>query len=433
MRAWTGLGAAILLACGSSAEVPSTAAAPPPPTPTPTVPVPVSAPTCAPEGDSILIAARSGPVSLLALGDAFLVAGYAERDDGGEDFWIARVSPDASPLELFRTSVAGPTTGDARPRALGSAPALARIDDTTVAIAVVGRGGEVSAGRATIEATTAHVRLVPVEEGAEALWSPTVVAVGAQLAVAWTQASTILPPGMFFLCPVGETGLSPSAPPSRSEHHDRQVRLALLDEHDIVRLRRDATPDAAGAWAEGVVAIEGASPPELVFDDPQSTLAATVHQVGVREDGFVAPRTLRTLSSLHDAAMLAAAAGPGGPWLAYMAMGADARSSVALVSLANDGVPSVLVEGNTGRMHVDAVSAGDYAVFATEGPTVRDGEPREIYVRAVGAGGPGPASRIRGSSASTSSPALAARASDALLALAYLDAGAARLRWARCR
>lgn len=441
-RATTALGSIlVLVACGSSGEPePPPSSAPPPTSEAPPPPTRAApAPTCALDGEPVALASSSGPVSVLAMGDSFVVAGYAPHGEAGEDFWLARVAPGSAPVELFRTSVDAPGDHPWEVRALGSAPALARIDDATIAIAVVTRNGEVSAGRTHLTDTGAEVRLGPIESGAAALWSPVVAVVGQEIAVAWTQASTFPPGGHYFRC--GYPDLDPDPPPpppptlapSEPTDHDRQVRLALLDDHDVVRMRRDATPEAAGAWAEGVVAIDGTSPPELVFDDPQSRLAATIHQVGVRGDGFVEPRTVRTLPSMHDAAMLAAAAGDGGPWLAYMAENSSGMTSIAIASLAGDAEPSVLVQGSTARMHVDAVSAGAYAIFAAEGPAAAAGSVREIHVRAVGASGPGEALVVPGRSELASSPALARRSTDGLIALAYLDDGnAATLRWVRC-
>ncbi len=368
------------LACGDDdgpATEPVTETEPEPePEPPPTL-------TCTLEGEPVQLAARSGPPAITAVGDAFVVASFGRAENDGEDFWMARVAPGAEPEELAKVSIT-----ESQPERHPNAPAaLATVDAETVGVAVVGRSGEVSAGRLDLSAEPPALTLAPVENGARRTDPPVVVPAGDRLAVAWTQASTYQDIRMFYFCGFGRRSL-PEAPEPPAPTHGHQVRLALVDADGTVHTRRDATPRVQGAQAVAPVAVDGVDPPAVLFLDPRSGVG-TAHRVGVRAEGFIEPETVRPLSNLRDQTDVAAAAGPGGPWLAYSALGNGATSAIGLVSLADSAAPVPLVPG-TGYdpLYVAGTAIDGAAVFAAEAP--RDtGIAKEIRIRAVNAAGPG--------------------------------------------
>ena len=106
---------------------------------------------------------------------------------------MARVAPGAEPVELAKVS-----GSESQPeRHPNAAPALATIDEQTIGVAVVGRGGEVSAGRLELTAEPI-LKLLPVEGEARRTDPPAIVTAGEGLAVAWTQASTYVAPDSYF-------------------------------------------------------------------------------------------------------------------------------------------------------------------------------------------------------------------------------------------
>jgi hypothetical protein len=327
---------------------------------------------------------------VLALGDAFLVAAYQERQ--AQIVWVR---PGQPPQPSATIALEG-TPRDA-------APALARLDHRAVAIATIDGRGRVLEATFDPASRAGALRVLAVaERGADPRFAPALRPLGTRHVVAWTDGS--------------ETPM--------------RLRLAIV-EHGAVVLRHDATPVAGGGAAPFFA--EGPREHELYFLDPRAGISVA-HRVRIADDGTVGPTEVaRPLSLVAEPPAIAVARPRSGfrTWLAYAAVGNLATRAVGLVEAVGLERPLPLVAGlgYGDPLTLDALAGERAAIFAAEAPSAAAADaPHEIRVRQIDDAGLGEPLVL---AAPATDPALARR-DDGLIAIAHRRGDEVRVHFARC-
>ena len=343
--------------------------------------------------------AEPGPSTIAAHAGAFVVAGYAPREGGGEDLWLVTLSPSSPPRPLRRLPV--------EPRASAgriAPPALASDGTGHLLVAGIDGRGRVRAADIATNDPLAEVALGTVAEGADQRFAPAAAALARHRLIAWTDG----------------TGT-----PMR-------VRLAMLGLDGTVTARHDVTPQSMGASAPAFAA--GVSPPALYFVDARAGVSPIV-RVEITADG--APReaaVARPVGTVTTPPRLAVARAGNRTFAGYTAVGNAAATAVGYVPLeSDDSSPAAIVPGTGyGELHVSAAPGPRAVIFAADAPTAAPPEsPREVHVRIVDAQGAGPVLALRAPDGSASDAAIA-RGAGGVLGVSATAGDGVYVFWARC-
>jgi hypothetical protein len=301
---------------------------------------------------------RGGPASIVAAGDAFVVAGYARATDGsGEDVFVVRAARNAPPVPLATVRLPAGAT-----RARPGPPGLGALDPSRVLVAASDGDGALLATTLSTSRPGVPPAWRELGRAADPRFPPAVAPTAAGAVVAYTDGS---------------------ATPMR-------VKVVRLRPDGAPAGTSDPTPEAMGGSAPQIVSIGGT--PTLFFVDARGGLSPVV-RVPLGPDG--APRAAvieRPLSQLATPGRIAVAQVGGRTRVAYTAVGRAATSAIGLVTLGDTAAPEALVPGaGYGALTVAAASAVGAAVFVATRPVV--GEP------ASGEASPGGASAAGGGEA----------------------------------
>jgi hypothetical protein len=273
---------------------------------------------------------RGGPASIVATGDAFVVAGYARAADGsGEDVFVVRAARNAPPVPLAILRLPAGASHE-RP----GPPGLGVLDAARVLVAA-------SDGSGALLATTvgaARPGMPPawreIGRAADPRFPPAVAATAAGAVVAYTDGS---------------------ATPMR-------VKVVRLRPDGTTAGTHDPTPESMGGSAPVIVSVGGV--PTLFFVDARGGLSPIV-RVPLGPDG--SPRAAvveRPLSQLATPGRIAVAQVGSRTRVAYTAVGRLATSAVGVVTLGDGGAPEALVPGTGyGTLTVSAAGAPRGGIF----------------------------------------------------------------------
>ena len=342
---------------------------------------------------------RPGPPAIVAVGNRFVVGGYAPSQTGGEQLFLVTTRPESAPVPLRTVGIEPHFRHGARV----APPALAVADEVTLAVAITDGAGHVLVGDLDLTASGARLSLSRVGDGADSRFAPALAALARRRAVAWTAR--------------GET---------------MRVKLALVGLDGLVAASHDVTPDTMGGAAPAFAA--GVSPPWLLFVDARAGVSPIVG-VQLGEDGSPEEAAVaRPVGTVASPPELAAVRVGGRDWAAYTAVGNAATTAVGLLRIDTDGGPAVPLVPGTGYgvLNVAATGAPAAALFAADAPKAPPpGSPREIHLRVVDQDGPGPALVLAGPDGSARHAAVARRA-DGVVGVAFESGSAVYVAWARC-
>ncbi len=283
---------------------------------------------------------RPGVARIVAIGDGFAIAGYARKEEGGEELFLLTQVPGQPATPVLRADLEHPLQ-----QARVAAPALAARDGGHVGLAFTDRRGQVRYAR--VDVTTRRGNFLEVGSGADQRYAPAIAFRAADDLVAHADGSG-----------------------DRS-----RVKLSRVIGGTQLGEGRDLTPDAGGATCPAVAGDA------LVFVDHREGLS-TFYRVEL-PDG--APTVLRATTHLYDPVAIAPVRF-GEKWLVgYTAVGSAAASAVGLVVADGDRTPpptAIVPSAGYGLLHVDAAKLGEHVVFAADAPTERPPEsPRRVDVR----------------------------------------------------
>ena len=345
---------------------------------------PPAAGTCS-FGEPRLALASAGPFAIVATQDSFSIAAYAAD---GASVSLVRVSEtEVRPLASAPVRLSLERRG---------APALAYANDT-LAVAVVDGAQHVALG--VLAEGSDGLSLVDVAEGASLRFDPALApASSGRWALAWTDER---------------------ATPMR-------VRARSVSARGDGAGARDLTPTGGGAAAPRFAS--GA--PELTFIDPR--VAISVVYRAVLGSDFGTSEVLRPVGNAAEPPEVAVARVGDTRWVGYTAVGNVAMTAVGLVRGGDQAPPQPIVPGRGyGELHVDAVSAGDHAIFVADSPTAAPAEsPREIHVRVLRGGVLSEPVVVRAEPGA--SQARIARLANGRLALGFRAGEAVRVALGRC-
>jgi hypothetical protein len=290
---------------------------------------------------------RPGVASIVAIGDGFAIAGYARKEEGGEELFLLTQVPGRPATPVLRADLEHPLQ-----QARVAPPALAARDGGHVGLAFTDRRGQVRYAR--VDLTTRRGPFLEAGGGADQRYSPAVAFTDADDLVLWADGS--------------------GADRSR-------VRLSRVIGGTQLGEGRDLTPDAGGATCPTALGDS------VLFVDPREGLS-TFYRAEL-PDGQ--PTVLRATTHLYDPVAVAPVRW-GDKWLVgYTAVGSAAQTAVGLVLTDGDRTPpptAIVPSAGYGLLHVAAARLGEHAVFAADAPTDRPPEsPRRIDVRVATADG----------------------------------------------
>lgn len=336
---------------------------------------------------------RPGVASIVSVGDGFAIAGYARKEDGGEELFLLTQRPGRPATPVLRADLEHPLR-----QARVTPPALAARDGGHVGLAFTDRRAQVRYGR--IDLTSRRGSFLEVGSGADQRYSPAIAFTDADDLVVWADGSG-----------------------DRS-----RVRLSRVIGGTSLGEGRDLTPDAGGATCP---AMAGEA---LLFVDHREGLS-TFYRVSL-PDGE--PEVLRATTHLFDPVAIAPER-LGETWLVgYTAVGQAAQSAVGLVLVDGERTPpptAIVPSAGYGLLHVAATEHGERVVFAADAPTERAPEsPRRIDVRVADAGGTmGEALAITGPAAGPAGASMGSVASyEGTVGVVFRGADGVYLRLLRC-
>lgn len=342
------------------------------------------------------LAAGALDATVVAAGDAFVVAGY-ERIGEREQVRLLSLPQRGLPTPLRTLPLQHAHPGPRR-----ALPALHAMDAHHVALAVVDGKGRLLMLQLPLRRAAAAANFRKLADGVDSRFAPSIAHVDTGALVAWTVGST------------------PMA-----------MRYALVPADSKTPLSADLTPHRQGA--AGATFVQGASPPLLVAVDARDGMSPLI-VVPFDDKGM--PGTARPagpVGMVSSPTQLTAARAGFGAVLGYTGLGNAATSAVGVVGLDAGGAsPEALVKGTAyGPLHVSAAPAQDHVVFAVDAP-LRGGKapPHELQLLRVDGAGVKPLGALRAGDEDLSHVSLA-RAPGGLLALVYRAAGgtyASRLR-----
>jgi hypothetical protein len=301
-----------------------------------------------------------GPAAIVAVGRAFVVAGYAQRK-GREQLFVVRAPDEGLPEPIAALDVQPQLT-----RARTAAPGLAVRDENDIAVAQVDGAGKLTVRRLRL-GHAGHGAIVELATGVDIRFAPAVESYQERTLVAWTMGSTPM-----------------------------HTQLAVLSD-DQVESRHDLTPTSMGAAAP--VFVAGASPPVLMAVDARDGMSPLL-RVDFGNNAEPQPAQVAVpVSMVSSPPVLAAAAGSVGMYVAFTGLGSAATSAVGLVAIAPlAGSPTTLIPGTAyGPLYVAAAAAPRGLIFAADAPKQPGKDPQhEIRVQVVGIKGPGPTLVLHG-------------------------------------
>jgi hypothetical protein len=301
-----------------------------------------------------------GPATIAAVGRAFVVAGYAQRN-GKEQLFVVRAPNEGLPEPIAALDVQPQLT-----RARTAAPGLAVRDENDVSVAQIDGAGKLTVRRLRL-GHAGHGAIVELATGVDIRFAPAVESYQERTLVAWTMGST----------------------PMRTQ-------LAVLSD-DKVESRHDLTPSSMGAAAP--VFVAGASPPVLMAVDARNGMSPLLRIDFGNDAQPQQAQVAVPVSMVSSPPALAAAAGSVGTYVAFTGLGSAATSAVGLVAVAPiAGSPSTFIPGTAyGQLYVAAAAAPRALIFAADAPTQPGKDPpHEIRVSVVGIKGPGPTLVLHG-------------------------------------
>ena len=316
---------------------------------------------CAPLGEALRVWPRAAYADVVAVGDAFVVAGYAATRDAAEEpteeLFVVRVRPGEAPAPVFRELLERPLV-----RTRMSVPGLGAIGDDQVGLALVDGSAAVRFRRVGLRGQTLG-GWQTLGDHVDARYPPLVVGGEADAHfVAWTVGNR---DGM-------------------------RLQFARFDGTGAKLEERDLTPASAGATAP--VSIAGrAELPEISFLDAH---VATSNILRARLGGELQAgevEVIRPVANTFDPPMIAVAQLGPRYVLAYTAVGDMARTAVGVTTLEQDGAlanPLPLIpSAGYGLLHVDVAAkpaGAQTAVFVGDASRGVDASsPREVRVRVV--------------------------------------------------
>jgi hypothetical protein len=326
---------------------------------------------------------ETGIANLAAVGDEFVVAGYATRGEE-ERLFVVRVTA-AGKLEPLATE----TLKVRHPMKRVAGPGLAVDASQGITVAYTDGRGKLFVQRLR-GASRGAAASVELGDGVDTRFSPAVAYAKRGALIAYTVGST----------------------PMRST-------LVRLDTQNRVISTHDITPAAMGAAAPAFVA--GASPPMLVTADARSGMSPIARVTLDAEGNPSVPEVAVPVGMMSQPPELAAAQSGAGTYVGYAGVGSAATSAVGLVRvLPKVGTPEPLVKGTAyGALHLDAAASRQAVFFAMDAPTTTGKAPQhEIQVIRVDAQGAGPALRIAAASGDATHAAIA-RAADASIGVVF--------------
>jgi hypothetical protein len=312
-----------------------------------------------------------GPATIAAVGRAFVVAGYAQRN-GKEQLFVVRAPNEGLPEPIAAINVQPQLT-----RARTAAPGLAVRDENDIDVAQVDGAGKLTVRRLRL-GHAGHGAIVELATGVDIRFAPAVESYQERTLVAWTMGSTPM-----------------------------HTQLAVLSD-DQIESRHDLTPSSMGAAAP--VFVAGASPPVLMAVDARDGMSPILRVDFGNDAQPQQAQVAVPVSMVSSPPALAAAAGSVGTYVAFTGLGSAASSAVGLVTVAPIvGSPSTLIPGTAyGQLYVAATSAPRALIFAADAPTQPGKDPpHEIRVSVVGIKGPGPTMVLKGPGSSASHVGLA--------------------------
>lgn len=357
-------------------------------------PVGVSATTAAaaaPAGGCVALADGAtrvwpvaGPTAIVAHGDAYVVAGIAPANPRGEELWVVRLGPDEAPRPVLRHAI--------NPTVVGrhAGPALAAIDDRSVAVSWFDGAGAVHLGDLVADAP-GPFSSIEVGRGADARFAPAVAASPRFRLVAYTDGTQT---------------------PMR-------MRVTQVDARGHVDGRHDVTPEGIGGAAPSFMA--GDTPPTLHFIDPHMGTSALVRVTFSVAGAPHQSEIARPLGNVFGPPQVAAGRYGDEVLVGYTAVGSGAATAVGLARYGASGEPpavAIVPSSGYGLLHVAAATGPGAVVFAATSPKASErSAPREVHVRVAGAE-LGPALTVAAPDGTAHSVALA-RGSDGIYALSF--------------
>lgn len=345
-----------------------------------------------------------GVPAIAVAGERFHVAihsrGGGATDAGGADaLHLVSVSPEAEPTPT-RTIRITPPHAAAR-----TAPPALAVDGELLALAFIDGQGHVRLGSIDPGAPSANLRTIEAGSGADLRFAPALAVVGDRRVVAWTDGT---------------------ATPMR-------VRVARADRSGVLLDTRDVTMRGMGAAAP--VFAAGASPTTLYFVDPRAGISPIIKAV-LDPDGVPLPSAVaRPVGTVSVPPELAVAVdGEGNAFAGYTAIGNMATTAVGMMPLFGEvATPVALVPGiGYGPLNVAATAGSEAVVFAADAPQDQPPEAeREIHLRVVRGGTPGPVLTLTGPDGTGRQVAIARR-SDGILGVAFSTGDGVFVAWARC-
>ncbi|MBO6934779.1 MAG: hypothetical protein JJ863_07385 [Deltaproteobacteria bacterium] len=343
---------------------------------------------------AIKIWQRPGVASIVTIGDGFAIAGYAKKEDGGEELFLLTQTPGRPATPILRADLEHPLQ-----QARVAPPALAARDGGHVGLAFTDRRAQVRYAR--VDLSSRMGGFLEVGSGADQRYSPAVAFTDADDLVMWADGS--------------------GADRSR-------VRLSRVIGGSRLGEGRDLTPDAGGATCPAMAGED------LLFVDHREGLS-TFYRVDL-PDG--APTVLRATTHLFDPVAIAPVQ-VGQKWLVgYTAVGQAAQSAVGLVTVDGDRTPpptAIVPSAGYGLLHVSATTLGEHVVFAADAPTERPPEsPRRVDLRiATADGAMGEPIAITGPETGPAGASLASVASyEGTVGVVFRGADGVYLRLLRC-
>jgi len=181
----------------------------------------------------------------------------------------------------------------------------------------------------------------------------------------------------------------------------------------------DITPPRQGSAA--ATFVDGATPPVLLSIDARDGMSPLI-RIAFDKDGVPGkPTPEGPVGMVSSAPELGAAHASFGTVALYTGLGSAATSAVGMLSIGDkNGVPEALVRGTAyGRLHVDAVAAGDYLLLAADAPLAPGKDPpHEVQITRIAADGSRRVSHLRGPGKDTSNVSIA-RSSEGIVAVTF--------------
>ncbi|MBW2461806.1 MAG: hypothetical protein JRH11_09175 [Deltaproteobacteria bacterium] len=344
---------------------------------------------------------RPGVPAITVLGERFHLAlhGGGAPGDEADELHLVSASPETEPTPI-RSLRINPAHGGGR-----IAPPAITVDGDELVVAFIDGQGHVRLGSTDPARPSANLRTIEAGSGADVRFAPAVAVVRGTRVVAWTDG----------------TGT-----PMR-------VRVARADRSGVLLGTHDVTMAGMGAATPTFAA--GASTPTLYFIDARAGISPIV-KAELRPDGSPRPssvaRPVGTVSVPPELAV--GVTGDGHAFAGYTAIGNMATTAVGLMPLFGDVATALpLVPGTGyGPLNVAAAAGPAGVVFAADAPRDQPpNAPREIHLRVMRSGAPGPTLTITGPDGTGRHAAIARRA-DGVLGVAFSAPDGVYVAWARC-